>query len=64
MRGTSGATDSLFAKVIFLVFFKWFWHSPGEYSMFSYWVPESSLAGFLWGRKSVILGVWAAPGAR
>ena len=28
------------------------------------WVPEGSLVGFLLGRKSVILGVWAAPGAR
>ena len=28
------------------------------------WVPEGSLAGFVVGRKSVILGVWAAPGAR
>ena len=30
----------------------------------STWVPEGNLAGFVWGRKSVILGVWAAPGAQ
>ena len=34
------------------------------FDVFVGWVPGGSLAGFLLGRKSVILGVWAAPGAR